>query len=141
MVPSSKQPQQGIKDHLTEDWKNENVSAHPHHLHHHETCLCEFGKIGKEKKAAANKKRKDFYKTERGQEYNDWSGILWYISYLYHMYHMQHIVVHVWYIQLDLIYRIRSFHFQLFSSFIFSIILGFKSYLGGQRLKKSCYFA
>ena len=37
-------------------------------MHHHENCLCEFGKIGKEKKAAANKKRKDFYKTERGQE-------------------------------------------------------------------------
>ena len=37
-------------------------------MHHHENCLCEFGKIGKEKKAAANKKRKDFYKTERWQE-------------------------------------------------------------------------
>ena len=58
----------GIKNHLTEDWKNENVSGSFHHLHHHETCLCKFGKIGKEKKAAANKKRKDFYKTERGQE-------------------------------------------------------------------------
>ena len=58
----------GIKDHLTEDWTHDNVSGHPHHLHHHETCLCEFGRIGKEKKAAANKKRKDFYKTERGQE-------------------------------------------------------------------------
>ena len=39
------------------------MSGHQNHLHHHETCLCEFGKIGKEKKAAANKKRRDFYKT------------------------------------------------------------------------------
>ena len=55
----------GIKDHLTEDWKNENVSGHPHHLHHHETCLSEFGK---EKRDAANKKRREFYNTERRQE-------------------------------------------------------------------------
>ena len=51
------------------------MSGHPHHLHHHETCECEFGKIGKAKKAAANKKRRDFYKTERGlairQNYKD----------------------------------------------------------------------
>ena len=40
-------------------------------MHHHETCLCEFGKIGKEKKAADNKERKDFYKTELGQEIKD----------------------------------------------------------------------
>ena len=37
-------------------------------MHHHETCLCEFGKIGKKKKDAANKKRREFYNTERGQE-------------------------------------------------------------------------
>ena len=43
------------------------MSGHQHYLHHHESCLCEFGKIGKERKAAANKKRRDFYKTERGQ--------------------------------------------------------------------------
>ena len=58
----------GIKNHLTEDWSYENVSGHPHYLHHHETCLCEFGKIGKKKKDAANKKRREFYNTERGQE-------------------------------------------------------------------------
>ena len=56
----------GIKNHLTEDWMNGNVSGNHHNLHHHETCLCDFGKIGKEKKEAANKKRSDFYKTERG---------------------------------------------------------------------------
>ena len=33
-----------------------------------QTCLCEFGKIGRQKKAAANQKRRDFYKTERGQD-------------------------------------------------------------------------
>ena len=38
------------------------------HLHHNETCLYGFGKIGNEKKEAANKKRQDFYKTELGQE-------------------------------------------------------------------------
>ena len=38
-----------------------------HHLHHHETCLCEFGKIGKERKKAANEKRREFYKTEDGE--------------------------------------------------------------------------
>ena len=37
-------------------------------MHHHETYLCKFGKIGKEKKEAANKKRQDFCKTELGQE-------------------------------------------------------------------------
>ena len=57
-----------IKCQLTQDWKNENVSGHPHYLHHHETCLCDNGKIGKQKKKEANKKRRDFYNTERGQE-------------------------------------------------------------------------
>ena len=65
----------GVSTKLSEEWKIKNVSGHPHHLHHHETCECEFGKIGKAKKAAANKKRRDFYKTERGlairQNYKD----------------------------------------------------------------------
>ena len=56
-----------VNNHLSNDWKTKYVSGHYHHLHHHETCLCEFGKIGKERKAAANKKRRNFYKTERGQ--------------------------------------------------------------------------
>ena len=37
-------------------------------LHHHETCFCENGEKGKQKKAAANKKRKEFYETEEGME-------------------------------------------------------------------------
>ena len=57
----------GIKDHLTEDWIKENVTGNLKHLHHHETCLCEFGKLGKKKKEAANKKRREFYQTEKGQ--------------------------------------------------------------------------
>ena len=57
-----------LRKNLDEEWLKSNVSGHPHHLHHHETCLCEFGKIGREKKAAANQKRRDFYKTERGQD-------------------------------------------------------------------------
>ena len=57
-----------LRKNLDEEWLKSNVSGHPHHLHHHETCLCEFGKIGRQKKAAANQKRRDFYKTERGQD-------------------------------------------------------------------------
>ena len=57
-----------LRKNLDEEWLKSNVSGHPHHLHHHETCLCEFGKIGREKKAAANQKRRDFYKTEQGQD-------------------------------------------------------------------------
>ena len=57
-----------LQQNLDEEWLKNNVSGHPHHLHHHETCLCEFGNIGREKKAAANQKRRDFYKTERGQD-------------------------------------------------------------------------
>ena len=57
-----------LQQNLDEEWLKNNVSGHPHHLHHHETCLCEFGKIGREKKAAANQKRRDFYKTEQGQD-------------------------------------------------------------------------
>ena len=36
-------------------------------LHHQESCNCENGDKGKKKKAAANKRRSDFYKTEEGQ--------------------------------------------------------------------------
>ena len=57
-----------LRKNLDEEWLKSNVSGHPHHLHHHETCLCEFGNIGREKKAAANQKRRDFYKTEQGQD-------------------------------------------------------------------------
>ena len=37
-----------------------------YNLHNIETCLCDRGKIGKEKRAAANEKRREFYKTEKG---------------------------------------------------------------------------
>ena len=43
------------------------MSGHYHHLHHHETCVCDFGKIGKERKRATNEKRREFYKTESGE--------------------------------------------------------------------------
>ena len=33
-------------------------------LHDKETCLCNRGKIGKEKRAAANEKRRAYYKTD-----------------------------------------------------------------------------
>ena len=56
-----------VSKHLSKEWETKNVSGHYHHLHHHETCLCDFGKIGKEKKRAANEKRREFYKTERGE--------------------------------------------------------------------------
>ena len=65
----------GIRNHLTEDWANRNVSGNPYHLHHWETCFCDLGKIGRAKKEAANKKRSNFYKTKRGlkikQKYKD----------------------------------------------------------------------
>ena len=57
-----------LQQNLDEEWLKNNVSGHPHHLHHHETCLCKFGKIGREKKAAANQKRRNFYKTEQGED-------------------------------------------------------------------------
>lgn len=53
---------------LNDKWLNENVSGDGEYaLHHQETCLCDNGKIGKDKKAAANKKRKEFYQTEEGE--------------------------------------------------------------------------
>ena len=56
-----------VSKHLSKEWESKYVSGHYHHLHHHKTCLCEFGKIGKEKKRAANEKRREFYKTEQGE--------------------------------------------------------------------------
>ena len=37
-----------------------------HELHDHQSCHCDRGKIGKERRVAANKKRREFYKTEAG---------------------------------------------------------------------------
>merc|ERR1711873_328282 len=56
-----------IRKHLSEEWETKYVSGHYLYLHHHKTCLCDFGKIGKAKKKAANEKRREFYKTERGE--------------------------------------------------------------------------
>ena len=54
---------------LSDEWLNKNVSGDgEHELYHHETCFCENGEKGKEKKAAANKKMKGFYKAEEGME-------------------------------------------------------------------------
>lgn len=39
-----------------------------HELHNSETCLCNRGRKGKEKQAAANEKRRAYYKTEAGLE-------------------------------------------------------------------------
>ena len=53
---------------LSDQWLAENVSGDGEYmLHHQGTCLCENGDIGKNKKAIANQRRSDFYKTEEGQ--------------------------------------------------------------------------
>ena len=53
---------------LSDQWLAENVSGDGEYmLHHQGTCLCENGDIGKNKKAVANQRRSDFYKTEEGQ--------------------------------------------------------------------------
>ena len=54
---------------LSDEWLTENVSGDGEYaLHHEESCDCEYGKMGKEKKAAANKKRKEYYETQEGKE-------------------------------------------------------------------------
>ena len=61
--------QENLWKNLSDQWLAENVSGDGEYaLHHQETCVCENGKIGKDKKAAANKKRKEFYQTEEGQQ-------------------------------------------------------------------------
>ena len=61
--------QAGIEAHLTEDWLKKNVSGSDgDYLHHHESCSCDNGEVGKAKKLAANKKRSDFYSTPQGIE-------------------------------------------------------------------------
>ena len=52
---------------LSDEWLIENVSTDDEYkLHHQKSCHCENGDIGKKKKEEANKKRRDFYKTEEG---------------------------------------------------------------------------
>ena len=59
--------QESLWGNLSEEWLVENVSGDGEYaIHHQETCLCDNGEIGKKQKAAANKKRKEFYKTEEG---------------------------------------------------------------------------
>ena len=61
--------QEMIWEKLSDEWLAENVSGDGEYaLHHEESCDCENGMIGKEKQAAANKKRKDYYETEEGKE-------------------------------------------------------------------------
>ena len=58
-----------IWDELSNEWLEENVSGDSEYaLHHEDTCICENGEIGKEKRELANKKRSEFYKTAKGIE-------------------------------------------------------------------------
>jgi len=58
-----------IWEELSDEWLEENVSGDSEYaLHHVDTCKCDNGNVGKEKRELANKKRKDFYKTARGLE-------------------------------------------------------------------------
>ena len=60
---------ESIWDELSDEWLEENVSGDSvYALHHADTCACENGEIGKEKREFANKKRSDFYKTAKGIE-------------------------------------------------------------------------
>ena len=61
--------QEMIWEKLSDEWLAENVSGDSEYaLHHEESCDCENGMIGKEKKASANKKRKEYYETQEGKE-------------------------------------------------------------------------
>ena len=61
--------QERIWEKLSDKWLAENVSGDGEYaLHHEESCVCENGKIGKDKKAAANKKRKEYYETPEGKQ-------------------------------------------------------------------------
>ena len=61
--------QERIWEKLSDKWLDENVSGDGEYaLHHEESCVCENGKIGKDKKAAANKKRKEYYETPEGKQ-------------------------------------------------------------------------
>ena len=55
--------------HIKDEWLEENVSGDSEFaLHHEDTCVCENGEIGKEKRELANLKRSEFYKTAKGIE-------------------------------------------------------------------------
>ena len=60
--------QESVWENLSEERLVENVSGDGEYaIHHQETCLCENGKIGKDKKAAETNKQKEFYQTEEGK--------------------------------------------------------------------------
>ena len=60
--------QEHIWEKLSDEWLAKNVSGDGEYaLHHEESCVCENGKIGKEKKAAASKKQKDKILLQLGQ--------------------------------------------------------------------------
>ena len=60
---------ENIWEELSDEWLEENVSGDSEYaLHHADTCSCENGEIGREKREIANKKRSDFYKTAKGLE-------------------------------------------------------------------------
>ena len=60
---------ESIWDELSDEWLEENVSGDSEYrLHHEDTCVCENGVIGKDKRELANKKRSEFYKTAKGIE-------------------------------------------------------------------------
>ena len=58
-----------VWENLSDEWLKKNVSGDAEYaLHHYESCICENGVIGKQKKAAANKKRKEYYEMEEGKQ-------------------------------------------------------------------------
>ena len=53
---------------MNDEWVNKTFSGYGEYkLHHQKTCYFDNVDIGKNKKAAAKKRRSDFYKTEEGQ--------------------------------------------------------------------------
>ena len=58
---------------LSPEWLNANVSKNSESgeitgLHHHDTCCCDYGAVGMEKKRQANERRRAFYSTEAGKK-------------------------------------------------------------------------
>ena len=61
--------QERLWENLSDEWLKKNVSGDAEYaFHHYESCICENGVIGKQKKAPANKKRKEYYEKEEGKQ-------------------------------------------------------------------------
>ena len=61
--------QERLWENLSYEWLKKNVSGDAEYaLHDYESCTCDKRVIGKQKKAAANKKRKEYYETEEGKQ-------------------------------------------------------------------------